>query len=783
MLDQLSLPGRRLVGGLSVLALVAGLGLASGGPAPAAAEPPEEIPTVVPTPQQIESSGAPVRLKRKVTVVTGQDTDPAALELLQETLAEHDVDVTEEPWWVKPRQMSIHLGKIDRKDVAQRLESPAVGEAEGYGLSVDKKAVTIGGVDAAGQYYGVRTLTQLITGAGQQAKIAQVDVADHPAMPLRGTIEGFYGKPWSHQERLDQLDFYGTVKMNTYIYAPKDDPYHREKWDEPYPEEKVAELAELVERAADNHVRFTFALSPGNSICFSGEDHRAKLLDKLQSMYDIGVRSFSIPLDDIDYGTWHCDSDAETYGEAGPANAGKAQVDLLNFVQQEFIETHDGTQALQMVPTQYSDTKPSPYKDAFKADLDEDVVIMWTGVGVVPESIKNADAEAVSESWGRKVFVWDNYPVNDFGDTTGRLLLAPYDKREEGLSDHLLGLVSNPMNQSGASKIAITGMADFAWKDTDYDAQRTWEWAFGQLTEDEATRTALLIFGDLNHKAPTFGGEWQPQAPQLAGLAEPVLADPSGAELADLQAYADQMVAGPDLIRAHVDDELFLSDTDAWLDGTGAWGAALQTTLTAIEALRTGDDEGAKELSDRAGEEVAAAKEVEVGDQKNTWSEDGPVQVRIGDGVLDQLINRLRGEIDPSLKNWAEGSTVTASGVELDRAEFSEQHVADSDLSTRWSSNYANEAWVQLELAEEIVPTEVTVHWEKACALGYVVQTSVDGENWSDTPVDDPACGTETTALTGEEPVKFVRIQGTERKLPKWGYSIWEIEVRGQPAS
>ncbi|MGO1972080.1 MAG: beta-N-acetylglucosaminidase domain-containing protein [Propionibacteriaceae bacterium] len=782
MLDQFSLPGRRLVGGLSALALLAGLGLAYAGPTPAAAGPPDEIPTVVPTPQQIESAGAPVKLKRKVTVVTGQDTDPAALELLQDTLAAHDVDVTEEPWWVKPRQMSIHLGKIDRKDVDQRLESPAVDEAEGYGLSVDQKAVTIGGVDAAGQYYGVRTLTQLITGEGKKATIAQVDVADHPKMPLRGTIEGFYGKPWSHEERLDQLDFYGTVKMNTYIYAPKDDPYHREKWAEPYPEEKVAELAELVERAADHHVRFTFALSPGNSICFSSEDHRAKLIDKLQSMYDIGVRSFSIPLDDIDYGTWHCDSDAETYGEAGAANAGKAQVDLLNFVQQEFIETHEGTQALQMVPTEYSDTKPSPYKNAFKEGLDEDVVIMWTGVGVVPESIKNADAEAVAAAWGRKVFVWDNYPVNDFGDTTGRLLLAPYDKREEGLSDHLLGLVSNPMNQSGASKIAITGMADFAWKDTGYDAQRTWEWAFGQLTDDEATQAALLTFGDLNHKAPTFGGEWQPQAPQLAALGEPVLADPNGADLADLQAYADRMVAAPELIRTHVADALFLSDTEAWLDGTGAWGKALRSTLAAIVAHRDGEVAEAKALSDLAGTEVAAAKEVEVDDQKNKWSQDGPVQVRIGDGVLDQLITKLRAEVDPTLKNWAEGSTVTASGVELDREEFSEQHVADGDLATRWSSDYADDAWVQLELAQEVVPAEVTVHWEDACALGYVVQTSADGETWTDTPVDEPSCGTETTALTGDEPVRFIRIQGAERKLPKWGYSIWEIEVRGTPA-
>ncbi len=43
----------------------------------------------------------------------------------------------------------------------------------------------------------------------------------------RGVIEGFYGPPWSHQDRLDVLRFMGREGLNTYIYAPKDDPYHR----------------------------------------------------------------------------------------------------------------------------------------------------------------------------------------------------------------------------------------------------------------------------------------------------------------------------------------------------------------------------------------------------------------------------------------------------------------------------------------------------------------------------------------------------------------------------
>ena len=61
-------------------------------------------------------------------------------------------------------------------------------------------------------------------------------------MPHRGTIEGFYGSPWTAEERLDQLAFYGRYKLNTYVYAPKDDPYHRDRWREPYPPDALAQL-------------------------------------------------------------------------------------------------------------------------------------------------------------------------------------------------------------------------------------------------------------------------------------------------------------------------------------------------------------------------------------------------------------------------------------------------------------------------------------------------------------------------------------------------------------
>src|SRR5213076_351437 len=147
------------------------------------------------------------------------------------------------------------------------------------------------------------------------------------------------------------------------------------------------------------------------------------LKEKLGSLYDQGARSFYVALDDISYTKWNCDADQAKYGAPGRAAAGQAQTDLLNAVQQDFIDTHEGAKPLQFVPTEYSDTADSAYKSVLREKLDPKVVVQWTGTDVVPPSISLADAKAASTVWGRKVFLWDNYPVNDYGQTTGRLLM------------------------------------------------------------------------------------------------------------------------------------------------------------------------------------------------------------------------------------------------------------------------------------------------------------------------------------------------------------------------
>ncbi|HZB70680.1 MAG TPA: beta-N-acetylglucosaminidase domain-containing protein, partial [Acidimicrobiales bacterium] len=80
---------------------------------------------------------------------------------------------------------------------------------------------------------------------------------------VRGVLEGFYGRPWTWDERVAVARWCADRGMPHYVWAPKDEPLHRERWREPWPAEVLAGFGRL---AAEPDVVLGVGLSPGRRL-------------------------------------------------------------------------------------------------------------------------------------------------------------------------------------------------------------------------------------------------------------------------------------------------------------------------------------------------------------------------------------------------------------------------------------------------------------------------------------------------------------------------------------
>lgn len=346
-------------------------------------------------------------------------------------------------------------------------------QKEGYYLKVEPNKVVIAGTDTVGTFYGVQTFLQIAS----QPEVMQVEVTDYPDVVDRGVVEGFYGNPWSKQDRIRQFEFYGANKMNVYIYGPKDDPYHRDQWRTFYPADKGQEISDLAKAAQENKVQFFWALHPGQDIKWTDED-RQNVIKKLESVYNLGVRAFALFFDDI----------------GGDGGNGTEQAKLMNYVTDNFIKKHPELPPLILCPTAYNKAYVGDenYLTALSTMYPE-IRVMWTGNSVV-DMIDKADLDYINPRIGRNAYIWLNYPVNDY--CIDRMLMGPTYGNGKDIAEQLSGFTSNPMEYAEASKVSLYSIADYSWNMTDYNENDSWERAIKYLMPDHAK--AFHVFCENN---------------------------------------------------------------------------------------------------------------------------------------------------------------------------------------------------------------------------------------------------------------------------------------------
>ena len=268
-------------------------------------------------------------------------------------------------------------------------------------------------------------------------------------MTVRGLIEGFYGRPWTWDERIEVARWCADRGMTHYLYAPKNDPKHRVQWRDPYEPDELEGFRRLIESGT---LDVGFAISPGLTIDYADDGDRGALAGKLEPMLDAGVRWVCLALDDIPV----------------RPRLGDEQAVLTAWLHQWL----DGRAELVLVPTEYVGTRGSTYLDTLAAVVPLEVPIAWTGALVVNDRITVAEARARADSCGgRPPFLWDNYPVND-AIMSDRLFMGPLRGRDPGLLDACSGYLANPMVQPRSSMLPLASTAAFLAGD---DPVSAWE--------------------------------------------------------------------------------------------------------------------------------------------------------------------------------------------------------------------------------------------------------------------------------------------------------------------
>ena len=395
--------------------------------------------------------------------------------------------MTASPEVAKNANFKVTLG-VRGESAVNKYRKNIPAKNEGYFMKVTDKEVVIAGNDEKGLYYGVQTLLGMM----KEGKLEACTITDWPDVPFRGTVEGFYGTPWSHEARKSQLAFYGRNKMNVYIYGPKDDPWHRDKWREAYPEAEANRIAELVDVAKANGVNFYWAIHPGVDIKWNDED-RDFLMKKLEIMYNLGVRSFAVFFDDI-------------WGEGAKADK---QAALLNYIDDNFVQVKKDVAPLILCPTEYNKgwaNEQGGYLRTLGSNLNKGLEVMWTGNSVVA-CIDKPTMEWINERIERKGYIWLNFPVNDF--VRDHILMGPAYGNGLDIATDVSGFVSNPMEYAETSKISLYGIADYCWNMEAYDYQSNWEKSLKDIlpSNHESLRTFALYNKDLGPNGHGFRRE------------------------------------------------------------------------------------------------------------------------------------------------------------------------------------------------------------------------------------------------------------------------------------
>lgn len=688
----------------------------------------------------------------------------------------------------------VQNGKLSYTDgLFDHSDSYLLASLPSDGTEPDRVIVLGKTTDAA--YYGLTTLYQILQQT-PDAKLRTFTMSDYADVVTRGFIEGYYGNPWSTQDRVNLMQWGGYYKLNAYVYAPKDDPKHNSKWRELYTEQELTEKIEpLAEAGNTSKCRFVFALHPFmyNPITSSNYDSSVAILkEKFTQVMDHGVRQIAILADDA--------------GNQGSTLYTRLCNDMTDWLHEKQAEKNaDGTlkypglkDTLIFCPVNYMGWGESWY-----ANLPKTVQVINTG-GRVWGKVDNNFTSSFTNNSGVAPFMWINWPCTDNSKST--LSMGGYENAlgTDVQPGKVQGVVLNPMQQSEPSKAGIFMNADFSWNlwTSMEHADQTWEDSFSYVDHNSpvATKGSDALRELSRHMKRYTGGGVVFESRESANIKSALQTFQGKISAGTVTAQdCDEMISlfgdlqkAAKTYRSNAGNKDMLDQIVYWVD---TWDDVTRGAIAELQALKAdlaGDSSQMLSKYSEGSDALAASR------KHGFHYVDHTEYATVGNAYIMPMINALDGYLAQRATLAADPNADTTQFVtsRTDTPEGKTENVFDGKATTGVVYKNPNKltagTYFGMIKSKPFDLTNVTfIQGNGADYMQHAKLQTFDGKNWNDVEGQGDLTGTTVTVtgldIKGVYGVRLIATQDNNRDA--WP-TIYEIQVNkeettpeGQPVA
>ncbi len=568
---------------------------------------------VYPIPKKIYYGDTALRLDSRLQLVMPNDVDVYTQNRLKQVLQDQHISY-QTVQKVDKEQVQVYLGIAGTNSLAEYHQSSSLhlkdvthDKIDAYTLLVKDGAISVVGKDTDAVFYGLTTLKHLLA-QSELPILREMEIEDYADIKNRGFIEGYYGNPWSNEDRASLMRFGGDLKLTQYFFAPKDDPYHNAKWRDLYPEEELEEIRYLAEVGNQSKTRYVWTLHPFMHQKMRFDEHYEEDLqvvkNKFTQLLDAGVREFGILADD-----------APT-PEKGASSYIRFMSDLTDWLASKQADYQGLKKEMIFVPHEYWGNGREQEIRLLNAFLPETSTVTLTGGKIWGEVSQNflrrlkRNLEITDYPY-RPVQLWINWPCTD--NAKKHLILGGEEAfLHKGVDPSLVGgIMLNPMQQAEPSKIAIFSAAQYAWTvwNTSEQAKAATDMAFhfaetGLFEESETSKAFRelgkhMINQNMDRRVVKLE-ESVELAPKLQHFLQLLHQNEEMTEVvSDLRHEFDVLKEAAELYQV-AGNEAIREQIMPWLRNTVDQMTAIEHLLSGVEAVRQGQDHKVFEHYDKA---------------------------------------------------------------------------------------------------------------------------------------------------------------------------------------